>query len=85
MTVSGPTGEKVISVNLNKELEARFLLPDYAFDFTLQRPYYYPVILRQTLKPGINILNFDSLQPDIFSAILHPRQFLLYFDLFNPS
>lgn len=85
LTISGPIGEKTLTVNLNKELEARFLLPDYAFDFTLERPYYYPVRLRQTLKPGVNILDFGSLQPDIFSAILKPKQFLLYFDPFRPS
>ncbi|HBQ50780.1 TPA: hypothetical protein DD690_02255 [Candidatus Daviesbacteria bacterium] len=85
LTVSGPIGEKVMTVNLNKELEARFLLPDYAFDFTLERPYYHLVRLRQTLKPGVNILDFGSLQPDILTAILKPKQFLLYFDLFRPS
>ena len=85
LTVSGPIGEKVMTVNLNKELEARFLLPDYAFDFTLERPYYHLVRLRQTLKLGVNILDFGSLQPDILTAILKPKQFLLYFDLFRPS
>lgn len=90
LTVKGVTLENTKIIALDKsgmspEAQARDLLPDYAFDFTLERSYYHPVTVRQTLKSGVNVLDFGSLQPDIFSVILHPKQFLLYFDLFRPS
>lgn len=90
LTVKGAIGEhtKIIALDksgMSPEVEARDLLPDYAFYFILEKPYYHPVTVRQTLKSGVNVLDFGSLQPDILSAILHPKQFLLYFDLFRPS
>ncbi len=79
LSVSGPVGKNILDINLDKEgnskeHEARYLLPDYAFDFTLKRPYYHPVTVRQTLKSGVNELDFGFLQPDILSAILKPGE-----------
>ena len=79
LTVSGATGESSQNIALREngysaEIEARFLLPDYPFDFILERPFYHPSLIRQTLHPGVNVLDFGSLQPDIFSTILKPRE-----------
>lgn len=61
-------GDKGIS----EEIEARDLLPDYQFYFTLKKPFYKPKTINQRLVSGINTLDFGELQPDIGSAILHP-------------
>lgn len=63
------------SIGESKELEARYLLPDYAFDFTLEKPYYHPKTIHQTVKAGINILDFGILQPALLPALLHPGEF----------
>ena len=72
----GDSSQKVTldSEGKSPEMEARYLLPDYAFDFTLEKPYYYSKTINQTVKPGVNILDFDTLQPDILSALLNPKQ-----------
>lgn len=90
LTVKGALGQSTRIIALDKsgispEVEARDLLPDYAFDFILEKPYYKLKTINQKLVSGVNVLDFGSLQPDIFSTILHPKQFLLYFDLFRPS
>ncbi|MDO8638764.1 MAG: hypothetical protein Q7R43_04250, partial [Candidatus Daviesbacteria bacterium] len=69
-----------VNVNLNSKgnsdpVEARYLLPDHSFDFTLQRSYYQPKTINTKLKSGVNELNFGTLEPDFFSAILHPKEF----------
>ncbi|MDO8570323.1 MAG: hypothetical protein Q7R97_01945 [Candidatus Daviesbacteria bacterium] len=56
-------------------VEARFLLPDHNFDFTLQKRFYQPKTIKAELKSGINNLDFGTLEPDFFSAILHPQEF----------
>ncbi len=50
------------------------LLPDYTYDFTLEKPYYKTKTIRQTVHSGENELDFGELQPDIPSAILHPQK-----------
>ena len=79
LRISGVVGDSSQKVTLDSEgkspeMEARYLLPDYAFDFTLEKPYYYSKTINQTVKPGVNILDFDTLQPDILSALLNPKQ-----------
>lgn len=56
------------------EIEARTLLPDKPYDFTLTRPFYQPKIVQQTLQSGINTLDFGELQPDLVSALIDPLQ-----------
>ncbi|MBI3103709.1 hypothetical protein HYZ05_02095 [Candidatus Daviesbacteria bacterium] len=79
LRVSGVIGESSQKVTLNPagqsaEIEARFLLPDYSFDFTLEKPYYHPKTIHQTVKPGVNILDFGTLEPKLFSALLNPKE-----------
>lgn len=79
LTVSGASGEtsKIISLNesgVSDEIETRFLLPDYNFDFTLEKPFYKEKTISQTVKPGINILDFGTLEPNIRSVLLNPKE-----------
>ncbi|MDO8618942.1 MAG: hypothetical protein Q7R49_03260 [Candidatus Daviesbacteria bacterium] len=78
LSISGATGEKSQIVTLDKnglssEIEARYLLPDYAFDFTLEKPFYSQSKLKQKVSAGVNILEFKVLKPDFLSAFFHPR------------
>ncbi|MBI2597522.1 hypothetical protein HYW41_05190 [Candidatus Daviesbacteria bacterium] len=80
LRVSGVVGDSVQKINLDSEgkspkTEARYLLPDYSFGFTLEKPYYYPKTLHQTLKTGVNVLDFGTLQPALLPALLHPAEF----------
>ncbi len=78
LSVKGAVGENHRQINLGKDgfsagLEARYLLPDYSFEFTLEKPFYIPKTLSQKVYTGVNILDFGTLQPDIFAALLHPQ------------
>ncbi|MDD5147342.1 MAG: hypothetical protein PHV63_02225 [Candidatus Daviesbacteria bacterium] len=80
LSIKGATGENSQNINLDKnglsaEIEARYLLPDYAFDFALEKPYYQPSKLQQTMHAGVNILDFGKLNPDILSALFNFREF----------
>src|SRR3989344_4822294 len=79
LKVTGAVGESnhVISLNAkgrSEPIEARFLLPDYTFDFTLDKPYYKPKIVTKKVESGENIINFGELTPDILSNIFNPLQ-----------
>ena len=79
LRIEGAVGESVEKVYLSSTgtsdgIETRYLLPDYTFDFTLEKPYYHPKTIKQTVKPGVNILDFGVLQPDLFSAISNPGE-----------
>lgn len=81
LTAASDIGKTMVSVILNSSgqsepLEARYLLPDHEFDFTLQRQYYKPEIVHAKLRSGVNNLDFPPLQPDIISAILNPQELL---------
>jgi hypothetical protein len=54
--------------------EAKYLLPDHEYDFTLEKPFYKPVTIHQKVSAGVNKLDFGQLQPDITSAILSPSE-----------
>jgi hypothetical protein len=54
--------------------EAKYLLPDHEYYFTIERPFYKPVTIHQKVTSGINRLDFGELQPDITSAILNPSE-----------
>ncbi len=79
LSITGATGEKSQIVTLDQnglsgKIEARYLLPDYSFDFTLEKPFYLPAKVNQTASAGVNTLDFGILQPDIFSALLNPKE-----------
>ncbi len=79
LKVKGASGESAQSISLNKtgaseEIEARYLLPDYAFEFSLEKPFYYPKSINQKVYAGVNILDFGVLQPNIFSTLLQPKE-----------
>lgn len=59
---------------MSEDIEARQLLPDYEFNFTLEKPYYHPKTIRQKVTTGENILDFGPLEPQLFSAILNPKK-----------
>ncbi len=87
LNINGPLGDAIKKVTLAEngasgEFEVRDLLPDYAFDFTLEKrseesnqtiTTYKPAIVRQTLHPGLNILDFGMLDPVLLGNIIHPR------------
>lgn len=56
----------------SERIETKYLLPDQQYIFTLEKPYYKPKTISQTIAPGTNEINFGELQPDIRSAILKP-------------
>lgn len=67
------------NVNLNADgqsepIEARYLLPDYAFNFTLQKPFYKPKTIQAKVTSGVNKLDFGTLDPDFLSALLNPKE-----------
>lgn len=65
---------KLNSQGVSDLMEARYLLPDYDFQFTLQKPFYKPKTITARMKSGINQLNFGVLEPDFISALLSPQQ-----------
>jgi len=80
LTVKGVNGGSSQNVALNsqgisEEIEAKHLLPDYFYEFSLEKPFYQPETVKQRVYTGVNVLEFDKLQPDLFSAILNPSQF----------
>lgn len=80
LNVSGVIGDSSQKVTLDEngksqKIEVKYLLPDYSFDFTLEKPYYHPITIRQKVSPGVNTLNFGTLQPALFQALLHPTEF----------
>lgn len=84
LKVKGVSGDSAQSITLDKsglssKIEARYLLPDYAFDFSLERPFYSPKTLHQKVSAGVNTLDFGTLNPDILSLILNPRELLKHF------
>jgi len=80
LRVSGAVGDSSQKVNLDNsgkspEIKARYLLPDYTFEFSLEKPYYHPKTIKQTVTSGINTLDFGTLQPALLPALLNPKQF----------
>ena len=62
------------AVGNSETIEAKYLLPDTEYDFILEKPFYKPVTIHQTVSEGVNILDFGELQPNISSAILNPKE-----------
>ncbi|OGE29282.1 hypothetical protein A2867_05375 [Candidatus Daviesbacteria bacterium RIFCSPHIGHO2_01_FULL_40_11] len=79
LRIKGISEESAQAITLNTEgvspeIEARYLLPDYSFEFSLEKPFYKPKTINQKVSAGVNTLDFGVLQPDIFTAILHPKE-----------
>ncbi len=79
LTVKGPTGESTRNITLDKngtsqDFEIRYLLPDYNFEFTLDKPYYHPKIVNQKLTTGVNTLNFGIMDPELLITIGDPKK-----------
>lgn len=80
LTVSSNSIQNSTAVTLNalgvsKKVETKYILPDYIFNFTLQKPFYKPKTISMRVKPGQNILNFGVLEPDLLSALFKPKDF----------
>lgn len=60
----------------SEQFEAKYLIPDVEYDFTLSKPFYKSKTIHQKVESGINELDFGELQPDIASAILNPKELL---------
>ena len=79
LSTSGVIGDLSQKITLDQngqspEIEARHLLPDYAFDFTLEKAFYHPVTIHKVVKPGLNTLDFGTLEPALLEAITQPKQ-----------
>lgn len=77
LTAASDAIKNVVSVMLDDqgksaEVEARYLLPEHTFSFTLQRPFYKPKTISLYLRSGLNVLNFGTLEPDFLSALFKP-------------
>ncbi|TSC66694.1 MAG: Uncharacterized protein CEO21_116 [Microgenomates group bacterium Gr01-1014_80] len=79
LRISGAAGESLHNIVLDSagqspRTEARYLLPGYTFDFTLEKPYYKPKTITQRVESGVNILNFGELEPEILLSLLNPSR-----------
>jgi hypothetical protein len=77
LTIKGFPKDTTIPVTLNQNgdsdiINTPFLLPDYPFELTLERPYYYPQTVKATLPSGETLVDFGTLQPNLRSALLNP-------------
>lgn len=77
LTVSSNDISNSSSLRLNKngqsdKIEARYLLPDYTFDFTMYKEFYEPKTIKVNVHSGENVLDFGELEPDIFSVFFKP-------------
>lgn len=79
LKIKGVNGENTQNIILNKggisdEMEARYLLPDYPFEFSLEKPFYKAKSINKKVYAGVNVVDFGILQPDILPAIFYPMQ-----------
>lgn len=78
LKVSGAVGESTQAVRIGENgvslpIEARYLLPDYSFDFTLEKENYKFKTIEQKVNAGENILDFGELQPSLLKNLLNPK------------
>lgn len=76
LRVSGAIGESTQAIVLDEsgasaKIEAKYLLPDYKFNFTLEKPNYKSVTIQKELKTGENVLDFGTLQPELLPNIFN--------------
>lgn len=79
LSIASEVYNTIVKVNLNGQgqsepIEVRYLLPDYAFNFTLQKPFYKSKTIQAKVASGINNLDFGTLDPDFLSVLLKPRE-----------
>ena len=79
LRTTGTIGESTQRVVIDKDgkstdFEARYLLPDYTFNFTLEKPNYKPQTISKKLNSGENILDFGTLQPDLLSNLFNFKE-----------
>ncbi|MBI3486197.1 cellulase family glycosylhydrolase [Candidatus Daviesbacteria bacterium] len=79
LTIAGLTKDLIKTITLNstgnsEKQEVKYIPPDLSYDFTLEKPFYKPKTIHQTVTSGENTLDFGELQPDISSAMLHPQE-----------
>ncbi|MDD2823177.1 MAG: hypothetical protein PHQ59_03780 [Candidatus Daviesbacteria bacterium] len=82
-SVENSSGVKINSNGTSSKIPARYLLPDYTFQFTLNKPFYKPKTVTTKVVPGDNVLNFGTLEPDFFSALLTPINLWELLPFFN--
>ena len=56
------------------QIEARYLLPDYTFEFSLEKENYKLKTIQKKLQSGENTLDFDTLQPDLLSNLFNLKE-----------
>ena len=79
LRTTGTIGESTQKVTLDKNggsenIEARYLLPDYTFEFSLEKPNYKPKTITKKLQSGENVLDFGILQPDLLSNLFNLKE-----------
>lgn len=79
LSISGAVGDSTQAVSIDEKgksaaFEAKYLLPDYTFNFTLEKPNYKPKTIQKKLATGENTLDFGELQPELISNIFNPKQ-----------
>lgn len=79
LRTTGTIGESTQRVVIDKDgkstdFEARYLLPDYTFNFTLEKPNYKVKTISKKLNSGENILDFGTLQPDLLSNLFNFKE-----------
>jgi hypothetical protein len=58
----------------SQPVEARFIIPDYTFGFTLEKPFYKSKTITQRIVSGVNTLDFGQLEPDFSTILTNPSQ-----------
>ncbi len=79
LNIASTLGKTVLQIFLSSTGQSQLiqntnLLPEYAYDFTINKPFYKPKTIHQVLHAGTNTLDFGTLSPDVPSAILNPIQ-----------
>lgn len=79
LSITSELINKHVNINLDNSgksdaIEARYLLPDQKFNFTLYKPYYKPKTINLKVRSGINNLYFGTMEPNILSTLFKPRE-----------
>ncbi len=79
LRVEGAVGQSIQKINLDSrgnsaQIEARYLLPDYTFNFTLEKDHYKSITISKKLYSGLNLLDFGTMDPDLMGNILNPKE-----------
>jgi len=74
-SIENSSGVRINSDGSSNKIEARYLLPDYIFEFTLHKPFYKSKTITVKVNAGENILDFGTLEPNLLSALFKPTDF----------